>query len=111
MQSPPRLILLTTDDSVDAFVERLDKSFPPLRELLDQYIQDMKTTVQFATASGVTRPIKVNPLMLHSRTPYYADGVCFEVVRKNKYSDVLASGGRYGIFSLSPDLRLTFAQV
>ncbi|KAL1938729.1 hypothetical protein VTO73DRAFT_11332 [Trametes versicolor] len=88
-------VLSDTYESVDAFVERLDKSYPPLRELLDSYIQDMKTTVQFASASGVTRPMKVNPLMLHSRTPYYADGVCFEVVRKNKYSDVLATGGRY----------------
>ncbi|KAH9846907.1 Serine/threonine-protein kinase [Lenzites betulinus] len=87
--------LSETFDSVDAFAERLDKSYPQLRELLDRYIQDMKTTVQFATASGVTRPIKVNPLMLQNRSPYCADGVCFEVVRKNKFTDVLATGGRY----------------
>ncbi|KAI8973080.1 Serine/threonine-protein kinase [Trametes punicea] len=83
------------DESVDAFAERLEKSFPALRELLDQYIQSIRTTVQFAHASGVTRPLKVNPLMLNNRSQYYADGVCFEVVRKNKFTDVLATGGRY----------------
>ncbi|KAI0666498.1 Serine/threonine-protein kinase [Trametes maxima] len=88
-------LLSDTYETVDAFVERLEKSSPALRELLDPYIEDMKTTVQFATASGVTRPMKVNPLMLQNRSQYYADGVCFEVVRKNKFSDVLATGGRY----------------
>ncbi|KAI0828484.1 Serine/threonine-protein kinase [Trametes gibbosa] len=88
-------VLSETFDSVDAFAERLDKSYPQLRELLDRYIQDMKTTVQFANASGVTRPMKVNPLMLQNRSPYCADGVSFEVVRKNKFTDVLATGGRY----------------
>ncbi|KAI0635341.1 Serine/threonine-protein kinase [Trametes polyzona] len=88
-------VLSETYETVDAFAERLDRSYPQLRELVDEYIQDMKTTVQFAIASGVTRPMKVNPLMLQNRSSYYSDGVCFEVVRKNKYSDVLATGGRY----------------
>ncbi|OSC98901.1 Serine/threonine-protein kinase [Trametes coccinea BRFM310] len=87
-------VLSETYESIDIFADRLERSFPVLREMLDQHIQDIKTTVQFATASGVARPLKVNPLMLNNRSSYYA-GVCFEVVRKNKYSDVLATGGRY----------------
>ncbi|KAI0777469.1 Serine/threonine-protein kinase [Trametes elegans] len=88
-------VLSETYETVDAFVERLERSYPALYELLEHYIQDIRTTVQFATASGVSRPLKVNPLMLNNRSTYYADGVCFEVVRKNKYTDVLATGGRY----------------
>ncbi|CDO76045.1 hypothetical protein BN946_scf184959.g3 [Trametes cinnabarina] len=87
-------VLSETYESIDAFAERLERSFPVLRDMLDQYIQDIRTTVQFAMASGVARPLKMNPLMLNNRSSYYA-GVCFEVVRKNKYSDVLATGGRY----------------
>ncbi|KAI9060398.1 Serine/threonine-protein kinase [Trametes sanguinea] len=87
-------VLSETYESVDAFAERLERSFPVLREMLDEHIQDIRTTVQFAIASGVARPLKVNPLMLNNRSSYYT-GVCFEVVRKNKYTDVLATGGRY----------------
>ncbi|KAI0354133.1 Serine/threonine-protein kinase [Trametes cingulata] len=88
-------VLSETYESIEAFTERLDRSYSSLRDLLAPYIEDIRSTVQFANASGVTRPLKINPLMLNNRSQYYADGVCFEVVRKNKYSDVLATGGRY----------------
>ena len=82
------------DDSVDALVERLDKSSPLMRTLLEPYIADMRSTVNFARISGVTRPIQIDPLMLGYRNAYFANGVCFLAARKNKRSDVLAAGGR-----------------
>ncbi|KAI0653862.1 Serine/threonine-protein kinase [Cubamyces menziesii] len=88
-------VLSETYESIDAFCERLSKYQPALYRALEEFIGDIKTTIQFAAASGVTRPLKINPLMLTNRSSYYSRGVCFEVVRKNKYSDVLATGGRY----------------
>lgn len=62
--------------------------------LLAPYVKEIRNTIQFANASGVTRPILFNPLMMSNRNPYFKDGVCFEVVRRTKRSDILAAGGR-----------------
>ncbi|KAI0746241.1 Serine/threonine-protein kinase [Daedaleopsis nitida] len=88
-------ILAETYDTVDALVERLDKSSPVMRTLLDPYIKDIRSTIHFAQISGVTRPIQIDPLLLGHRNAYFANGVCFMAVRNNKRSDVLAAGGRY----------------
>ena len=79
---------------MDAFVERLDKSSPLMRTLLDPYIKDIRSTIYFTQISGVTRPIQIDPLLLGHRNAYFANGVCFMAVRKNKRTDVLAAGGR-----------------
>ncbi len=65
-----------------------------MRTLLDPYIQEIKSTLQFAQLSGVTRPVQVDPLFLGHRTSYFANGVCYMAVRKTKRTDVLAAGGR-----------------
>ena len=87
--------MLSTDDTVDALAERLEKSSPTLREILEPYLKDIRHTLQFVQASGVVRPISVDPLLLGHRNAYFANGVCFMAVRKNKRTDVLAAGGRY----------------
>ncbi|THH28609.1 hypothetical protein EUX98_g5583 [Antrodiella citrinella] len=88
--------LLDPDDDIDAIVNKLEKISPQLLSLLDGCIKDIRSTIQFAVASGVSRPIYFYPLfMLLNPTTYFRDGVCFEVVRRSKRNDVLAVGGRY----------------
>ncbi|RPD79604.1 Serine/threonine-protein kinase [Lentinus tigrinus ALCF2SS1-7] len=88
-------VLAETYDTVDEYVERLEKSSPLMRTLLDSYIKEIKSTLQFAQLSGVTRPIQIDPLLLGNRSSYLANGVCFMAARKTKRTDVLAVGGRY----------------
>ena len=80
---------------MEALVERLEKVSPPLLEKLDKCIKEMECTIQFAKASGAARPVTIDPLLLDNRSTYFANGVCFMAVRKNKPSDVLGVGGRY----------------
>lgn len=82
------------DDSVDALVERLEKTSPALLQLLDLCIKDIRDTLLFAEASDVVRPITIDPLLLENRSTYFSNGVCFMAVKKTKRSDVLAAGGR-----------------
>lgn len=82
------------DDDIDGLVARLEKTAPTLLPVLAPYVRDIKSTISFATASGVTRPILFNPLMTSNWLQYFKDGVCFQVVRRNKRSDILAAGGR-----------------
>lgn len=74
---------------------RLEKIAPTLVPVLAPYIDAIKSTITFANASGVTRPILFNPLMTSNWLQYFKDGVCFQVVRRNKRSDILAAGGRW----------------
>jgi translation initiation factor 2-alpha kinase 4 len=55
---------------------------------------EIKKTVQYTALAGVARPISFHPLMISSHNTYFKSGVCFEVVRRNKRSDILAAGGR-----------------
>ncbi|KAL4251194.1 non-specific serine/threonine protein kinase [Abortiporus biennis] len=89
-------VLTDYDDDVDSILIRLEKVSPNLLSLLGDAIKDVKSTIQFAVAAGLNRPIYFYPLyMISSPTNYFKDGVCFQVVRRNKRSDVLAVGGRY----------------
>ncbi|KAH9943970.1 hypothetical protein B0H21DRAFT_747282 [Amylocystis lapponica] len=88
-------VLAEIDTDVDGLLGRLEKVSPTLFSLLAYPMQELKSTIQLATVSGVTRPIFFDPLMMSNRSAYFKDGVCFEVVRRNKRSDVLAIGGRY----------------
>ncbi|KAI0954220.1 hypothetical protein AcV7_007513 [Taiwanofungus camphoratus] len=88
-------VLTETDDDVDALLARLEKISPQLTSLLSPYIQEVKSTIQFANASGVTRQVFFRPLMMSHPNRYFKDGVCFEVVRCKKRSDIIAAGGRY----------------
>lgn len=82
------------DENMDALLGRLEKIAPTLVQLLTPYVQEIQNTIRFANAAGVSRPILFNPLMMSNRNPYFKDGVCFEVVRRTKHSDILAAGGR-----------------
>ncbi|KAI0266451.1 kinase-like domain-containing protein [Gloeopeniophorella convolvens] len=84
-----------TDDDIEAIVAKLERVSQPLSSLLSPCVDDIKKAVQFATLAGVSRPIYFQPLMVSSHNSYFKDGVCFEVVRRNKRGDILAVGGRY----------------
>lgn len=104
--------MLSIDDTVDEFEERLEKTSPSMRSLLDPYIKEIRSTLQFAQLSGVTRPVQIDPLLLGHRNSYFANGVCYMAVRKTKRTDVLAAGGRYAyrvLFSSRESLTLGLA--
>lgn len=84
-----------SDEDVDAIISKLERTSPQSLPLLQNAIEEVKSTINFANASGVTRPIFFHPLfMMNSPSPYFKDGVCFEVARRTIRSDILALGGR-----------------
>jgi translation initiation factor 2-alpha kinase 4 len=82
------------DEDLVTLVARLEKASPPLSTLLSPILDEIKQAIQYVALSGVTRPIVLHPLMISSHNAYFKNGVCFEVVRRNKRGDVLAAGGR-----------------
>ncbi|KAF8959858.1 kinase-like domain-containing protein [Flammula alnicola] len=88
-------ILSEAEEDVDNIVARLEKTSPTLVAILQATIQEVKDTIQFAHAAGVSRQIFFRPLMLGSHHTHFKGGVIVEVVRRNKHTDVLAAGGRY----------------
>jgi hypothetical protein len=89
-------LLLTdlTDDGIDGFVSWLEKVSPALVALILPAVEEVKRTVQYANAVGVSGKIFFRPLMLGSHHSHLKDGVLVEVVRRGKRLDVLTAGGR-----------------
>jgi len=85
---------MNVDEDIVALVARLEKASPSLVTLMSSVLDEMKKAIQYVTLAGVTRPIFFHPLMISSHNAYFRDGVCFEVVRRSKRSDMLAAGGR-----------------
>ncbi|KIL60768.1 hypothetical protein M378DRAFT_906708 [Amanita muscaria Koide BX008] len=88
-------VLSDSDDEIDDLLSRLEKISPAFVILIQPYVDEIKRTIQYTAASGVTKPIYFHPLMLGGHLQYFKDGVIVEVVRKNKPAEVLAAGGRY----------------
>jgi len=88
-------VLSDTDEDLVTLVARLEKASPPLSTLLSPILDEIKQAIQYVALSGVTRPIVLHPLMISNHNAYFKNGVCFEVVRRNKRGDILAAGGRY----------------
>ncbi|KAI0320013.1 hypothetical protein OF83DRAFT_1275377 [Amylostereum chailletii] len=88
-------VLEDTDDAMDVLIARLAKVSPSLLSTITPAIDDMKKVIQYTNISGVTRPIVFHPLMIGGHNAYFKEGVCFEVVKRNKRGDILAAGGRY----------------
>jgi hypothetical protein len=82
------------DEDLVTLVARLEKASPPLSTLLSPILDEIKQAIQYVALSGVTRPIVLHPLMISNHNAYFKNGVCFEVVRRNKRGDILAAGGR-----------------
>ena len=82
------------DEDIDGFISKLEKVSPALVSLIQSAVEELKRTVQYANAAGVSRTIYFHPLMLGSQHNHFKDGVLVEVVRKGKRQDILAAGGR-----------------
>ncbi len=89
------LNLWIPETDIDALLAKIEKLSPQLFSLIQPAIEQVKTTVQCAIATGVSRPIFFHPLMLGAHHTHFKNGVLVEVVRKNKRTDVLAAGGMY----------------
>ncbi|THH00815.1 hypothetical protein EW026_g1755 [Hermanssonia centrifuga] len=89
-------ILTEMDEDIDALLIKLDKVSPQFSIKIADAIREIKSTVQFANATGVHRPIYFHPLFMMKDPVQHFNGICFEVVRgQQKRPDVLAVGGRY----------------
>lgn len=88
------MYLTLPEEDIDAFMAKLEKVSSTLFAAINAPIEQVKSAVQLSKSSGVTRSILLNPLVMANRHPHFRDGVYFEVVRRNKRSDVLAVGGR-----------------
>ena len=73
---------------------RLEKTSPTLWSALEPYIREMGRVFELARLSEVPQEVYFRPLMVGKRRTYFNDGVCFEVARKEKKSEVLAVCGR-----------------
>lgn len=87
-----------SDADVDELLSRLERVSPQLVITIYQAAQEIKSTMHFALAAGVTRTIYFHPLFMIRGQNNVFDGLCFEVVKRQqphqKKSDVLAMGGR-----------------
>lgn len=80
-------------EDIDNFLVKVEKLSPSLAAAILPYVEEIKETMHFAVALGATRPIVFLPFMLHQDT-FFTDGIYFEIVRRKRRSDVIASGGR-----------------
>ncbi|KAK2467467.1 hypothetical protein APHAL10511_000322 [Amanita phalloides] len=88
-------ILSDTDDDMDNLLARLEKISSAFVGLIQPFVDEIKRTVQYAVSTGVTRQIYFHPLMLGNHLQLFKDGVIVDVIRKNKPTESLATGGRY----------------
>lgn len=87
---------MPAEEDYELLVNRLERVSPMLSALFAPFFAEIKAATQYAIALGVTNPIILHPLLL-DKYEHFKDGVCFEVIRlrKQKRTDVIASGGRY----------------
>jgi len=82
-------------DDIDTFMSKFEKVSPVLSELISPSAQELKRILQYAKLMGVSKSFHFHPLMLGSHHVHFKDGFRFEVVRRSKRIDVLATGGQY----------------
>jgi len=98
---------MDVDEDLATLVARLEKVSPPLLTLMSPSLDEIKLAIRYVSLAGVTRPIFLHPLMISSHNTYFRDGVCFEVVRRSKRSDILAAGGRLADLAMVAPSQLT----
>lgn len=86
--------MIREEDEIDNLLTRLEKASSAFAGLIQPFVDEIKHTIQYSVSTGVARQIYFHPLMLGSHLQMFKDGVIVDVVRKNKQTDVLASGGR-----------------
>lgn len=98
---------MDVDEDLATLIGRLEKASPPLLTSMSPFLDEIKQAVRYVALAGVTRPIFLHPLMISSHNAYFRDGVCFEVVRRSKRSDILAAGGRLADLGMVASSQLT----
>lgn len=88
-------VLSETYGDVDSVVTKLEKASSSVLIQLTPAIQEVKKVLEYTGSLGVTRRIHFRPLMLGNHNSQFKGGVCFEVTKRNKRTDILAAGGRY----------------
>jgi translation initiation factor 2-alpha kinase 4 len=86
-------LLSETEEDMDYLLNKVVKQSSTLAASLLPVFAEIRETIQYTGALGVTRPVVVHPLMLTEES-HFKDGLFFEVVRRKKRTDVIASGGR-----------------
>jgi len=81
------------DEDVDEFLQKLERVSPTLLAAINSAVEQMKMIIQHAKFIGITQRVLFHPLMLASHHVYFKGGIRFEVVRRNKWTDILAAGG------------------
>lgn len=81
---------LICPDDLDRIAQKLDKSI--LSEA-EGPIREIRETMSFANALGLSYPLVLRPLMV-GPTSLFSHGIYFEISRRTKRSDTLAQGGR-----------------
>ena len=82
------------EEDIDDILARLEKASSTISALMQPAVKEIKSTIQYAQAANIKRPIFFHPLMLGSHHAHFKDGILVEVVRRHKHTDVLAAGGR-----------------
>ena len=82
------------EEDVDDILTKLEKGSPTVAALMHSAIKEIKSTILYAQAANIKRPIFFHPLMLGSHHTHFKDGILVEVVRRHRHTDVLAAGGR-----------------
>jgi len=82
------------EEDMDDILARLEKTSPSIAAQMQPAIKEIRSTIQYAHAANIKRPIFFHPLMLGSHHTHFKDGILVEVVRRHKHTDVLAAGGR-----------------
>ncbi|EIN05395.1 Serine/threonine-protein kinase [Punctularia strigosozonata HHB-11173 SS5] len=89
-------VMSEADTDVDSVLAKLGRISPTLTKLITPMAEDIRSVLSYVALAGVPVNIYFRPLMLsdhHRKT--FRNGVCFEVIKRNKRTDVLAIGGRY----------------
>jgi eukaryotic translation initiation factor 2-alpha kinase 4 len=94
------------EPDIDTLLSRLDRVSPALAKAIATPVEEIRTVMQYIAIAGVRSIVHFRPLMFgHHHGATFRNGVCFEAVKRNKRTDVLAIGGRLVPRSTSPVLR------
>ena len=84
-----------SDEDVEILALRLLRISPNLSEKFKPLLSEIRKTLEVTMSTGFSHGVLFRPLMIERRHRYFKNGICFEVVRKNKRADILAAGGRF----------------
>jgi translation initiation factor 2-alpha kinase 4 len=94
--SDPRLrpkSAFQTESELGDIIAKVEKSCPALAPAIAPFLDEIRQVLRYMHILGVTLPVVLHPLA-GGKGGYFRDGICFEVARRKKRTDIFASGGR-----------------